>query len=87
MYQDSPFQVPSNRFGQAGTDLPGTQLLPKETDQEDPGYKQAQEGAGSAADRVNTHVTLSVLVMQAVALAKVKAGRVDKIRVCVRPTG
>ncbi len=35
-------------------------------------------------DRVNIHTTLSVLVMQAVALAKAKAGRMDEIRVCVR---
>ena len=38
-------------------------------------------------DRVNIHTTLSVLVMQAVALAKAKAGRMDEIRVCVRQVG
>jgi len=35
-------------------------------------------------DMVNTDTTLSVLVMEAVALAKAKAGQVDQIRVCVR---
>ena len=38
-------------------------------------------------DRINIHTTLSVLVMQAVALAKAKAGQVDDIRVCVRQVG
>jgi len=36
-------------------------------------------------DKINTHTTLSVLVMQAAALAKAKAGRMDELRVCVRP--
>jgi hypothetical protein len=38
-------------------------------------------------DRVNTHTTLSILVMQAVALAKAKAGQLNEIRVCVRQVG
>lgn len=38
-------------------------------------------------DRINIHTTLSVLVMQAVALAKAKAGQMDKIRTCVRQVG
>lgn len=38
-------------------------------------------------DRINIHTTLSVLVMQAVALAKAKAGQMDEIRVCVRQIG
>jgi IS5 family transposase len=38
-------------------------------------------------DRINIHMTLSVLVMQAVALVKAKAGQMDEIRVCVRQVG
>ena len=38
-------------------------------------------------DSINTQVTLSVLVMQAIALAKVKGGQIDKVRVCVRQVG
>ena len=38
-------------------------------------------------ESINIHVTLSVLVMQSVALAKAKAGQIDEIRVCVRPVG
>lgn len=38
-------------------------------------------------DAVNIHTTLSVLTMQALALATVKAGHMDEIRVCVRPIG
>jgi len=38
-------------------------------------------------ERINMHATLSVLVMQAVALAKAKAGQMDEIRVCVRQVG
>jgi len=38
-------------------------------------------------ESINTHATLSVLVMQAVALAKVKVGEMDDIRACVRQVG
>lgn len=38
-------------------------------------------------DSVNIHSTLSVLVMQAVALAKAKVGEMDDIRACVRQVG
>ena len=38
-------------------------------------------------DRINIHTTLSVLVMQAVALAKAKAGQMDELRMCVRQVG
>ena len=35
----------------------------------------------------NIHTTLSVLVMQAVALVHAKAGRIDEVRRCVTPVG
>lgn len=38
-------------------------------------------------DRINIHCTLSILVMQALALAKARAGQMDEIRVCVRQVG
>lgn len=38
-------------------------------------------------DNVNIHSTLSVLVMQAVALARAKVGEMDEIRTCVRQIG
>ncbi len=38
-------------------------------------------------ESINTHATLSVLVMQSVALAKIKAGRIDEVRMCVRQVG
>ena len=38
-------------------------------------------------NRVNIHTSLSVLVMQAVALARAKAGQMDRVRVCVRQVG
>lgn len=37
--------------------------------------------------RINLHVTLSTLAMQAMALSKVQTGRSDKIRVCGRKIG
>lgn len=36
-------------------------------------------------DSIEIHATLSVLVMQAMALAKVRAGRIDEVRECVTP--
>ena len=36
---------------------------------------------------INVHATLSVLVMQATALAKVRVGQMDDLRVCVRRVG
>lgn len=36
---------------------------------------------------MNTHASLSVLVLQAVALTKAKAGQLDELRVCVRQVG
>jgi hypothetical protein len=51
-------------------------------------YKEGDEKKKFGGfDRVNTHTTLSILVMQAVALAKAKAGQMDEIRVCVRQVG
>ena len=38
-------------------------------------------------EAMNIHTTLSVLVMQAVALARAKGGQADKVRVCVRQVG
>ena len=35
-------------------------------------------------DRINTHTTLSVLTMQAMALAQAKAGRTERVRVRAR---
>lgn len=34
--------------------------------------------------KINLHCTLSVLVMQAMALAKMQSGQLDEIRVCTR---
>jgi len=38
-------------------------------------------------EAMNLHTTLSVLVMQAVALARAKGGQMDRVRVCVRQVG
>ena len=38
-------------------------------------------------DRINIHTTLSVLIMQAMALAKAKSGQMDELRTCVRQVG
>jgi len=38
-------------------------------------------------ESINIHATLSVLVMQSVALTKVKAGQMDQVRMCVRQIG
>jgi hypothetical protein len=38
-------------------------------------------------DRINTHTTLSVLTMQAMALAEAKAGRTERVRVRARQVG
>ena len=38
-------------------------------------------------ESINIHTTLSLVVMQAVALAKAKAGQMDELRVCVRKVG
>jgi IS5 family transposase len=38
-------------------------------------------------DRINTHTTLSVLTMQAMALAEAKAGRIERVRVRARQVG
>jgi len=36
---------------------------------------------------INIHATLSVLVMQSIALSKARAGQMDELRVCVRQVG
>ena len=38
-------------------------------------------------ESINTHATLSVLVMQSVALTKAKKGQLDELRACVRRVG
>jgi hypothetical protein len=49
--------------------------------------RRLEEHCFRGFDRLNTHTTLSILTMQALALAKAKAGRVDDIRGCVRQVG
>lgn len=49
--------------------------------------RRLEEHCFRGFDRLNAHTTLSVLVMQALALAKAKDGRVEDIRECVRQVG
>ena len=47
---------------------------------------RSEEGEGNKKlkSAINIHTALSILVMQAVALARAKAGQMGELRVCVR---